>query len=184
MIHQLIKRLNVPCPPMLEEALDYPGNARYVAFYEAPNGEMRYDDGTISADGDWLAWLIFVNHPCIAPMLRGPHFHASAQGARRWLLLDREARALYVGEREEINRLLYSQSPGDLPFGLSREEMEALVERVRETFKRECQPLSLVELHEAMAQRNQLLVDLRVWLDAFLSEGLRDLSCEEASLEG
>ncbi len=49
-----IEKLVVPAPPMLDEAIGYPGRARYVAFYWTPYGdEVIYTDGRFSADGHW-----------------------------------------------------------------------------------------------------------------------------------
>ena len=75
--------LTIPVPQMLEEALGYAGASRWVAFHWTPWGdELRYEDGTVSADGSWHAWLTFVRHRRIAPTLAPYHFGNSEEEAR------------------------------------------------------------------------------------------------------
>ena len=90
--------LTLPVPPMFEDALGYPSDARWVAFYWTPAGdELRYDDGTMSAEGSWSAGHLFVHHPRIAPALQSYQFGSSEEEPTHWLLLDRMARTLSVG---------------------------------------------------------------------------------------
>src|SRR6266487_352302 len=48
--------LHVPVPPMpmLEKAIGYNGDARFVSFYWTPGGdETYYDDGQSAGTGNW-----------------------------------------------------------------------------------------------------------------------------------
>jgi hypothetical protein len=102
---RLIK-LHVPVPPMLEEALGYTGNGKFVAFYWGAGDEAYYDDGRSSATGEWDAYLAFVQHPTIEPALRPYHLGDSDSEATHELVLDREERKLYVGAARAVNRFL------------------------------------------------------------------------------
>ena len=111
--------LPVPVPPMLEQALDYCGKARLVAFYWSPLGdEAMYDDGLRSGVVDWNAYLAFVQHPLVEPHLFPFDLGSSEEEARHWLVLDREARTLSVLPAEEAVDLLQQQwgtRPASLP---------------------------------------------------------------------
>ena len=102
--------LPVPVPPMLEQALDYPGQARLVAFFWSSLGdEAMYDDGRCSGEADWAAYLTFVEHPKVEPHLRPFDLGSSEEEAQHWLVLDREARTLSVLPAEEAAALLQQQ---------------------------------------------------------------------------
>src|SRR5262245_34059917 len=104
--------LSLPVPPMIEEALDYHGASRCVAFSWTPAGdELVYDDGTVSADGSWVAWLTFLHHPRVAPALRSYHLGSSDNDATHWLLLDRDARALSIGTAAAVKHFLRQATP-------------------------------------------------------------------------
>lgn len=102
--------LLIPCPPEVEQAIGYEGEARYCAFYWLPGcDEVVYDDGSSSGTGRWQAYLSFINHRRVQPHLMG-HICLSCSGktcqscrkgfvifnfgdsnseAEHWLLLDR-----------------------------------------------------------------------------------------------
>ena len=99
--------VEMPVPPMLEAAIGYDGNDRYVAFYWTPFGdEIMWDTGWSSAAGQWAAWLIFVRHPRIAPALSPYNLGGSDQQAAHWLLLDRHDRTLAVGLANDVHTFL------------------------------------------------------------------------------
>lgn len=159
-----IESLNIPVPPMLEEALGYQGKARWVVFYWTPCGdELRYNDGTTEADGSWHAWLAFKRHPCIAPHLEPYHLGSSEEEARHWLLLDRESRTLYVGEASAVEHFLLEHRPP--PPVLTEEQIQALCQRLEEQWPliRSVDPQ---DVEERMRREEQLVRDLKDWLDA------------------
>lgn len=111
--------LPVPVPPMLEQALGYPGQARLVAFFWSPLGdEAVFNDGWCSGDADWTAYLAFVEHPTVEPHLRPFDLGSSEDEARHWLVLDREERTLSILPAREAAALLQQQwgtRPAPLP---------------------------------------------------------------------
>ena len=102
--------LPIPVPPMLEQAVDYPGQARLVAFFWSPlSDEALYHDGQRSGEVAWEAYLAFVKHPTVEPHLRPFDLGSSEEEARHWLVLDREARTLSVLPVEKAAALLQQQ---------------------------------------------------------------------------
>lgn len=121
------KPLSFVAPPMMEEAFGYRGRLRFVAFgYSPKTRRFGHCDGGDDIPTDSSTWIRFLRHPLIAPGLsesRYPtlfgelgrktvppldeimageaprsksfeHFH--------YLLLDREARQLYVCQRDQL----------------------------------------------------------------------------------
>ena len=156
----LLTPLSLPVPPMLEEALGYTGTARWVAFHWEPVGdELRYHDGTVSADGSWYAWLTFVQHRRIAPALAPYHFGDSEEDARHWLVLDRETRTLFVGTVADVQRVLRQSSP---LVGIV-DALTALREALRTRLRTPQHVHVMVE--QAMQRGQQLVTALHTWLD-------------------
>jgi hypothetical protein len=156
-----ITRLDIAVPPMLEEALGYTGTARWVAFYWLPGGdELMYDDGLLSADGQWHAWLLFKYHPRIAPSLAPYALGTSEEEAWHWLLLDRDTRTVSVGAASEVKQFLRQVTPPVF----TTEAVEALLAALASP------PLSPEELSARVAQtlhrQHQLEQELQAWLDA------------------
>src|SRR5262245_4317082 len=84
--------IDLAAPPMIENALGYTGNRRFVAFYVSLNTfEFGVNDGEFRPS-DMSAWKEFTMHPLVTAILDYP----SKQGY--WLLLERRPnRRLYVG---------------------------------------------------------------------------------------
>lgn len=175
--HTSLKQLAAAAPPMLAEAIGYPGHARYVAFYWTPCGdEVIFSDGRISADGHWPAWLLFVRHNSIAPHLEGYNLGSSDEEATHWLLIDCENCTMYIGTRGEVYHVLKGQfAPHDeaseLPEG---EQPEAITlgdfRSFMESFVEVPGPRP-EEIIEAMRKQGALTEELRVWLDTKPSSG-------------
>lgn len=167
-----LKKLAVQAPPMLCEAVGYPGPARYVAFYWTPCGdEIIYSDGRLSADGHWHAWLLFTRHKEVAPHIAPYNLGSSDEEATHWLLVDRETYALYVGTPGEVLRVLRGQyADQEQPREAQREgaSREITLEDFRsliDSFVEVSGPKP-EEIIEAMRRQDALTEELRVWLDA------------------
>ena len=171
-----LKHIAVSPPPMLAEAIGYPGRARYVAFYWTPYGdEVIYTDGRRSADGCWHAWLLFTRHRMIAPYLQEYNLGNSNEGATDWLLVDRETYALYVGTPGEVLRVLRGQYADQAPDsepqgkgisdGITLDDFRSLVD----SFVEVSGPTPEMII-EAMRKQGSLTEELRAWLDSKPSE--------------
>jgi len=115
-----VKSLSIPVPPMLEKALGYRGDLRFVEFGYSPKMlRFGYCDGGDHIPSDQDPWFRFLRHPVIArhlPKARYPtlygvfrrnyqraieEFFANGSQGRfptppHRLLLDRKERRLYV----------------------------------------------------------------------------------------
>jgi hypothetical protein len=66
-----LRKLPIPVPPMLETALGYPGNNRYVAFHECRVSMpgLFIEDALHRWPGIEAGWSLFCKHPAIARIL-------------------------------------------------------------------------------------------------------------------
>ena len=104
-IPSTLRLLPLPCPPMLAEAVGYQGTSRFVAFAWSPAGdEPIYDDGYSSGTGEWTAYLAFVRHPVVRPLLADVQLGSSDREASHWLLADLADGRLYLGPRHRARR--------------------------------------------------------------------------------
>jgi hypothetical protein len=167
-----LKKLAVQAPPMLCEAIGYPGRARYVAFYWMPCGdEIMYSDARLSADGHRHAWLLFTRHRTISPHLEAFNLGSSDDEATHWLLIDRETCALYIGTPGEVLRALREQyadqAPASEPQGndvfgeITLEDFRGLIDSFIEVSGPKPE-----EIIAAMRRQDALTEELSVWLDS------------------
>lgn len=172
-----LKKLAVQAPPVLCEAVGYPGPARLVAFYWTPCGdEIMYSDGRASADGHWHAWLLFTRHKGIAPHIAPYNLGNSDEEATHWLLVDRETYALYVGTPGEVLHALRGQyadqAPAieaqgdDIPVEITLEDFRGMIDSFVEVSGPKPE-----EIIEAMRKQDALTEELRAWLDSKTSSG-------------
>jgi hypothetical protein len=162
--------LPVPVPPMLEQALDYPGQARLVAFFWTPSSdEAMYDDGKCSGVGDWMAYLAFVKHPLVEPYLRPFDLGSSEDEARHWLVLDREARALSALPVEEAAALLLQQwgaRPACLPLQWEiLDPIPQLLATLTDKAGWRAVSVDMVLVSELRPEQAARRAELLVWLD-------------------
>jgi hypothetical protein len=161
----MIRQIPVKLPKSFEEALGYPGDSRWVAFYWEPCGdEAMYDDGICSGDGNWWGFLQFAKHPNVINWLFDCNLGSSDGGASHWLLCDRESREVYVGEKGEVRDFLNSEAKkrlgelAKLEFSLEEiKEMRAkALTKLSEAMERLPTP-SMAEIEEKM-RRDQAAV--------------------------
>ena len=112
----MIRPIPVKLPGSFEEALGYPGQLKWVAFYWEPRGdEAMYDDSICSGDGNWWGFLQFVGHSSVKPWLSDCNLGSSDDEASHWLLCNLESRDVYVGEKEEVRTFLTIEARNVLP---------------------------------------------------------------------
>lgn len=112
-MHRFIRLRYIAVAPRLEQALGYPGEVRWVAFWWDTGGDTpRYHDGRDECTGCWYAWIMLVEHPRVAPYLGACQIGDSDTEARHWLLLDRLDRVLYAGEAERVLHFLTESAAG------------------------------------------------------------------------
>jgi hypothetical protein len=109
--------LNVPVPANLEKAFGYakadvhPHLLRWVGFWwERAGDEFCYGDGTTLLVGaTWAAWLAYIQHPAVAPHLRGWQFGDSEFEAKVIFMLDRQNRQAYAAPAARGHQVLRKQ---------------------------------------------------------------------------
>jgi len=129
-----------PCPPGLEQAIGYEGDARYCAFYWIPGAdEIVYEDGYCSGTGNWQVYLAWAHHRTVQPYLMGAlcpscngqscpschhkgfttfNFGDSDCETEHWLLLDCQQRRWSAEKTKEVERFLIGQHPPRPPLGV------------------------------------------------------------------
>lgn len=109
-----VRRLPLPVPPDLEGLIGYPagGDAAWVSVAWEPCGdEPWYDDGSRAGTGNADAYLAFVRHPRVAPLLVPYALGASDAPARHRLLIHRPALTLFVAPDRVARHHLRGQWP-------------------------------------------------------------------------
>jgi hypothetical protein len=164
-----LTKLNIPCPPaqIFENALGYKGENRWVAFYWDPCGdEIMWNDGIASADGQWPAWLTFVYHPIVAPLLNQYNLGGSDEEAEHWLLLDRAKRVFYIGDRKTVHEFLVKSAPTHPFVHITEEEIKGFIQEVKKSIS-EINPS--IDLEAIFRENERNFNALQGWLDSQVS---------------
>ena len=104
---KFVRIVGIPVPPMIERAMGYSGDARYVAFWCRPcdTGQLCWSDGKDTlCSGNVEPWFQYRRHPRIAPFLHSYDFGEDVTAARHRLVLDRQTRTIYIGTDEDVER--------------------------------------------------------------------------------
>jgi hypothetical protein len=160
--------LQVPVPPMLAKAIGYSGEARYVAFNWTPYGdEAEYFDGRRSATGNWQAFLAYIQHPAVSPLLEAYDLGSSETEAKHCLVLDREKVELMIAPVKEARVFLAEQWPPEPPLRMSHEEYVA---KISEALKQVKQPddIDIEEVQRRIDAQFALIEAMQRWLDKYL----------------
>lgn len=176
--------LPYPVPSVLEEALEYDGAARFVAFYWSPVGdEAMFDDGRRGGTGDWIGFLVYVEHPSVAASLYVPvapgspehvciNLGSSEFEADGWLVVDREERRAYLAPVAEAQEFLAQQWPPAPE--VSEEEAEAVFEAFqRAVAQMNVQPPDEQEVEAALRRREEVIDRLVRELNELERQGRR-----------
>jgi hypothetical protein len=122
--------LSIPVPPvpLLEEALGYTRKARFFATWWQPEGdEAMVSDGIVTATGEWVGYLAYVEHPRIDPELSRYELGASDCPAQFWLVIDRVECKAYVARPADAQKFLAGQWPEEA-ITLNPAQMDQLLE--------------------------------------------------------
>jgi hypothetical protein len=157
--------LNAPVPPMLAKAIGYKGDARFVSFQWTPYGdETEYSDGRVSATGNWQAFLAYIQHPAVSPLLQDYDFGSSDSQAKHALILDQEQQAFYVAPVKEAEKFLAEQWPKEPPMRMSQEEYTAMLTKALKNVKPP-KDISIQEIQRHIERQYALVEELQLWLD-------------------
>jgi hypothetical protein len=153
---------------MLAKAIGYTGDARYIAFNWTPYGdEAEYADGRMSATGNWQAFLAYIQHPAVSPLLEDYDFGSSESEAKYCLILDREKLELLIGPVKEAHVFLTEQWPPEPPLRMSQEEY---LQQISEALKTVKQPddIAIEEIQRRIDEQYAMIEQMQHWLDHYL----------------
>lgn len=164
-----LTRTGAPVPPILAQAVGYTGESRFVALHCGGGDESYYDDGVISATGEWGPYLLYLRHPAVWPHLVGFHFGNSDADATHWLLLDREKGVAYAGAVRDVHALLVAQHPevyAPAPDVTVRtwEDMLASLQEHQGAWESLSADEQMATIHERMREQEQRYLALEEWL--------------------
>ena len=160
--------LNIPVPPMLSEALGYMGEARYVSFQWTSYGdEADYSDGRLSGTGNWQAFLAYIQHPAISPILKEYDLGSSDSEARYALILDRNKLEIMIASVKEARKFLAEQWPPLPPIRMSKEEHLAMISEALKNIKRPDE-IDVEEIQRRIEEQYALVEGMQRWLDKYL----------------
>lgn len=167
--------LPILVPEILPRAFGYSGDARYFAAYWMPGAdELVVEDGQSSLCGaGWRAWLLYKDHPLIAPFIQGYNFGYSEVDAEQWMIFDLYEHRAFVAPLKIARSFLRSQWPQSEPHQLTSEEFEALVKNLEAELQARMRALQenvSERLQAAMAQEEALLKQLQHELDDALAK--------------
>ena len=161
-------RIDVPVPPMLEQAVGYHGDARFFAIYWGAGDEAYFNDGRTSATGHPHGYLCYIRHPAVGPELSRVNMGSSDYEAESWIVIDRRHRRAYVASVLEARRFLreqWNETAAAVPAVLSQEEFAAVFEKLRQDFESRPMPTA-AEIMAAMREQQKLEAEMVAWLDA------------------
>ena len=153
--------VNIPVPPMLALAIGYKGKAQYVSFQWTPYvDEAEYSDGRLSATGDWQAFLAYVQHPAVSPLLEGYDLGSSESEAKHALILDREHFQAFIAPVRDAERFLTEQWPHVPQVRMSQEENVPRVSIINSPHI-----MSEEEIQRWIKEKYTMIEDMQKWLD-------------------
>jgi hypothetical protein len=162
--------LPIPVPPQLEQAVGYPGEARWLALSWTCCGDtVVYQDGRLVGTGHGFGFLGFARHPAVAPHLRDHGLGSSEQDAVELLVVDRVERRAYVADAVEARAFIREQWPAEPAVELTPEEWENVVEEVRQRMLSRPLP-SMADLMRQLQEHSRLVGDMVKWLEKWQAD--------------
>ena len=154
----------VPPDPLLEQALGYTRQARYIATWWQPEGdEAMISDGIVTATGQWMGYLAYIEHPRVYPALTPYELGASDCPAEFWLVIDRDERKAFVARPWEAQKFLSRQWP-EAQISLKPEQMGDLMEAL-DRWLAEDRNATVGEVLEWMEANRKAVDTLKNWLN-------------------
>lgn len=158
-------KVSIPVPPtpILENALGYKGQARWIATYWEPGGdEAMVSDGRISFTGNYEGYLLYYRHCQFR--LCDFNLGSSDDVADDWLVIDLYQREAFIAPRKEARAILTDQWPKTEIVRLSPEQWQELAEQVLREMRQVPQP-TIEEIRDRWEKNLNALAALRAWLN-------------------
>jgi hypothetical protein len=158
--------LTIPVPPdpLLEQALGYTGQARFMATWWEPCGdEAMVSDGQTTATGEWQGFLAYTQHPRIRPALFGFDLGSSETQAEAWLVIDRQERKAWIAKPKDARAFLAQQWPQSEQV-LHIEDLDQLLGLVIDQFK-QMDNVTVQDVMHWMENTQKAVAALTAWLN-------------------
>lgn len=158
--------LSIPVPPepILEQALGYTGQARFMGTWWEPCGdEAMVSDGRITATGEWQGFLAYVHHPLIRPTLFTFDLGSSESEAEVWLVIDRQERKAWIAKPKDARTFLAHQWPQSEQI-LHIKDLDQLLELVVDQF-RQMDTVTVQDVMHWMENTQKAVAALTAWLN-------------------
>ncbi len=153
---------------MLATAIGYKGEARFVSFHWTPYGdEAEYSDGRLSATGNWQAFLAYIQHPAVSPLLQDYNLGSSESEATHALILDRDKLEVMIAPVKEAQTFLREQWPPEPPIRMSQKEYLAMISEKLKHVKH-ADDIDMDEINQRIEEQYALVEELQQWLDKLL----------------
>jgi hypothetical protein len=170
-----IQEMLLPVPPGFEQVMGYPGNRKWVAFFWTPYGdELEFDDGYSSGTIDWPGWLAFVRHRLVRPLIKAYDFGSSDSDPVHCLLLDRQKRQFYVGEKKAVHRFLETFTRQiqikTEPVEVSLDQLNQMRDFFENGLQEQKSESKIDDLQKIIASKNSRVEKMVGWLDATYNE--------------
>jgi hypothetical protein len=108
--------------------------------------------------------LAFWRHPAVAPHLRDADLGSSEQDGTQRLVIDRQERRAYLASSATARSVVCGQWPAEPAVELTREEWDAVVERIRLAMLNRPIP-SIADLMRQLQEHSRLVADMIRFLD-------------------
>ena len=132
-------KMLIPPKPVLEDAIGYHGEARYISLWWEPAGdEAMLSDGRVTFCADWWSYIALTdaNQVNLMPYRLG----SSDEPAEHRLVIDLVERTAFAGNWKEIERFVQKQWPNsDRPAivrNVTSEELEELIGHLQEQMRK------------------------------------------------
>jgi hypothetical protein len=120
-----------------------------------------------SATGNWQAFLAYIQHPAVSPLLEWYDVGSSDSEAKHCLILDWEKLELLIAPVKEAHVFLTEQWPPEPPLHMSQEEY---LDKLSETLKNVKHPdgIEIEEIQRRIDAQYALIEVMQRWLDKYL----------------
>lgn len=171
-----ITKLILPVPPGFGQVMGYSCNRKWVAFFWSPYGdELEYDDGHSAGTIDWPGWLAFVRHRLVWPLIKAYDFGSSESEATHWLLLDRQARQFYVGDKTSVSNFLQSfvRQFRSESMEVSADQLENLAQLLRDGLQEQRVQIKAEDIQKRVDEKGRRIEAMVHWLDTVYDQIVR-----------
>jgi hypothetical protein len=120
--------------------------------------------------GNWQAFLAYIQHPAVSPLLESYDLGSSESEAKYSLILDQEKLELLIAPVKESRVFLTEQWPPEPPLRMSQKEYLAKLSEALKNVKKPKKPddIDIEEIQQRIEEQYSLVEAMQRWLDKYL----------------